>query len=266
MEEARQLRAELLARNIDLDVAKARTLVGARSAKAVWKSKAWRERREQLLAAECTVCGTNEPPLTLQHLWHPTKFTFLVAKHHPAPTPPWVNRKPKIVSEQPSCPKCGGLTMRYRKGTRDYTCLTVSHYAQCGHVFAVPVLQVAVDRKANAKRDEAAHAQFHRLLEAWKMELRDPPEAVLRAALLDSLAETIRYLECVDTCTMCRSCAYRWDKLNYRGRCSTCGKVAPTSMCFECDPQYVRCSVCEKAWHKSDRPTCWNCRESDERH
>jgi len=42
-----------------------------------WDTAEWATLRERLLVDQCQQCGSDEPPLVLQHLWHPKPFKVL---------------------------------------------------------------------------------------------------------------------------------------------------------------------------------------------
>jgi len=115
-----------------------------------WESPEWKQQRERVLQTTCEECGTTEPPLVVQHMWHPSAFAELceVAKHslrdefrrsHPYDPPQIPPFDPLLVPPQPSterncCPRCDSVNIRFYKTFAKWHCNALG----CGSYFDSP--------------------------------------------------------------------------------------------------------------------------------
>ncbi len=237
-----------------------------------WRSKAWRARRAKLLRRECAVCGGTEPPLVLQHLWHPDSFALILRRHLPKPQTysEWkegyrrlhgrYTTQIEIRREQDVCPRCDSPTIRYRKRDGTWICGRKVRGRACGHAFDKPTRSVVLDRKATAAAKKQVYDEFLRIQEEYQNLFRNPPDESMRPALIEYIDESIRYLDCVDTCTMCQSCAFKWDRKGLRV-CFECRVqlAPPGALCATCDPELVLCAQCGESRHHQRYATCLRC-------
>jgi hypothetical protein len=183
------------------------------SKRLVWSSKWWKARRAELISDTCTKCGGQDGPMVLQH----TSQTINIKEArqrvaggwdeyknaHPLQTPP------DVFTERDACPKCQGLSIRYRKGTNDWFCdgVSSSYPRKRRHnpfAFVEPLkVQRPIKRSASA-------AHVARWQEYNGLRLNPKTE---RAAVLLCLDETIEYYRMTHTTTYCRRCAFIADRL-----------------------------------------------------
>jgi hypothetical protein len=178
----------------------------------VWASKWWKTRRSQLIGHACTKCGREDGPMVLQH----TRRTISLeqAKQKAGLTwDDWKTAHPTqplngLLRERWACPKCGCLSIRYRKGSNDWFCDGGPRYyprrrKHAPFAFAEPMKVQVLNSKLAA---DAKKAQW----EAYKASGFEASQ--FRAAVLLFLDETIEYYRMTHTTTYCRRCAFIADK------------------------------------------------------
>lgn len=206
-----------------------------------WHTKEWRTIREQRIKDTCKQCGTAEPPMVLQHLWHPDKLSRTIqditrtreyeySKILPYPTlePP----TPEDVRD--GCPGCGKFSgFNWRKTHENWRC--VHCHAVFDELVKIPVL-------SNAQYDTYTN-ELNELKQHWyDVFWAENEDTVLSKALAIGYEQHKRYISCVDTVTFCKKCAYMWDT-NKKKMCEKCRHWIPNYMtsdsCFNClEDQY----------------------------
>lgn len=203
-----------------------------------WQSKEWKTKRVLFLGERCEQCGTDDPPLVLQHLWHPTRTSQIFydlrrkllnewyewQRDHPI-EPDFSN----IPADTNVCPKCSSPTIRFRKTMKNWKCVAQVAGVVCGHDFDFPFRAVS-----NAKKKEIEKAARHRSMEQF-----DNAFGIGKAAVTIVIDQHIRYMSLEDTTTLCKRCAFVADKTemvfcqrcraNYHlpafAQCATCAGV-----------------------------------------
>lgn len=198
-----------------------------------WQKADWKKRREQLIGESCGVCESRNPPLVLQHIWHPAPFNeccdgarekilkqIKYLKRHPypeEPTPLTLETAPVQPSEaRASCPKCGGINVKNRLRS-NWICNSQHQKRYCGHTFDEPVIieyrkydEEGWVSHLNSKQRWETHQQRLAWTEKFNKKYRD---AVLKEAALIALAQHERYvsLRPEDVVTRCKKCAFKED-------------------------------------------------------
>ena len=119
-----------------------------------WHTPQWRNRRAEVIGDRCQSCGSQEPPLVLQHRWHPPEFSTLCElvksplreeyaqthPYNPPDIPPFDPTRvpPPVFVERDCCPLCKSVAVRYRKRTNDWKCAGKLGRDVCGHECAQP--------------------------------------------------------------------------------------------------------------------------------
>lgn len=201
-----------------------------------WHTKEWRLLREKLIKDKCEQCGTSEPPMVLQHTWHPDKLSHVIqdvtrkyeyehAKIHPLPT--LDTPSPEDIRE--GCPGCGKFSgFNWRKTHQNWRC--VHCHTVFNKLIEIPVMSY--------EQSDAYYKELKLLETEWReafwFEMED---TVLTEALNSSFEQHDRYISCIDTVTYCRKCAFMWDK-NKKKMCEKCGSWIPNYLtsesCFNC--------------------------------
>jgi len=190
-----------------------------------WHTKEWRLLREKLIKDKCEQCGTSEPPMVLQHMWHPEKLGTLIRdiKHkyereyavtHPLP----FVAEPIPEDLREGCPGCGKFSgFNWRKTQNNWRC--VHCHAVFEKLVEIPVL--------SAQQYEVYSSELKELNDAWNATfMMEMEEKILTEALNTGFEQNDRYISCADTVTFCKKCAFMWDK-NKKKICEGCGKWAP---------------------------------------
>lgn len=221
----------------EITAREAASLIGEVSVKKPWHTKEWVIERNRLIEDACTQCGSQKPPLVLQHTWQPQKLSRIAQeirqnllpdyeRQHPFPqlTPP----EPEWQRE--GCPRCHKFSFYWRKTTEDWRCAN----QHCKHVFENPVNVPILSPHQQAEWYPVVEAAE----EKWKLEFRETTEEqVLAEALQITFAEHDRYISLKDTTTFCKKCAFLWD-IKGKRMCSKCRSFIPIhldeSYCFTC--------------------------------
>jgi len=190
-----------------------------------WHTAWWKAERARLIRRECSTCGSETPPLVLQHTWQPISWKEALRKggppnwdwwkeQHPLPAMDWSK---EILIERPVCPVCGSIRVRPRVRTKDWTCQA----GQCGApherhenwAFPEPHYESRPDLKAIASHKRGLRDEYQRLAqERWQQWLQSPESNLNRLnAIRLCVSESKRYLSFQDTKTLCKSCAGRED-------------------------------------------------------
>ena len=212
---------------IDADQALAELTAGPKP----WTTGWWKEKRLETIGPQCATCGTSDPPLVLQHTWHPMPFREAVRKvgppnwewwkeRHPIPKPDAPAAPPPIY--RPVCPRCGSTRLYLAKKRNRWVCQAgafgAPHFRHPDFEFAEPKMELRPDKKAirRIKQDTTLHYQ-QQSASRWQAWLQSP-EGIenRRLAVLLGIEESKRYLSFDDTKTLCRPCASREDYRHIR--------------------------------------------------
>jgi len=189
-----------------------------------WHTKEWRKLRESLIATACTQCGSDKPPLVLQHTWHPRKMGNLIAELRGPYFSNYESKHPReyLTMSVPvpegdlrqGCPKCQRISIIWRKTLQDWRCGGKG----CGITFSKPAnIRMLSDEQVTTWRNARRAAK-----QKWFEDYRSfTDEVVLTQAVLISIEEHERYISCKDTTTFCKKCAYLWD-MKKRRYCQEC--------------------------------------------
>jgi len=201
--------------------------------KKSWTTKEWRAERAKRIATACAQCGSDQPPLVLQHFWHPQSFGQIFRAL--AGLDAWRTFKKEhdaalavdLVVERPTCPTCESTNIKTRKTMSGWCCYG------CGSVCPEPRMKAVLrleGRKALAQRHRKSK------VERWRAFQERFGPMVGREAVLESIEESRRYLSFADTATFCKKCAFAWDCKGLR-----------------------LCTMCRSRWHSIIYPCCSTC-------
>jgi len=219
-----------------LSAAEAVDELSKKQTQKAWHSASWRELRNDLIKDSCEQCATKDPPMVLQHMWHPRPLGSLIrevsrvnrleyAKRHPVPAV----MMPDPEGLQDGCPHCGRFSgMNWRKTFQNWRC------QHCRNIFdekaQIPVLsenQSVVYAARVADINEKWYQKYHVLME----------DSILSEALRIGFEEHDRYISCIDTKTFCKKCAFMWD-INKKKLCEKKLHFIPVNSpygCFTCN-------------------------------
>ena len=202
-----------------------------------WQTKEWIELRNKLIGTKCKQCGSEKPPMVLQHLWHPESLKIIISYSGHAYFEAYreKNSKPEPPAPTPEatwdgCPNCGafGKSMYFRKGTRDWKCARCKSVSE--HQVPIPVLSEAQWKVYDTKRKAMKKTWLETFHEEYD-------EEIFRKALNKSIKQHERYISCKDAVTFCKRCAFMWDMKN-RKMCENCGAWMSThnllNACSDC--------------------------------
>jgi hypothetical protein len=204
-----------------------------KKAQPPWRTKKWDLRRQEVIGDACGVCGNQDPPLVLQHKWHPAPFSNLCERVKPAlrdeyekthPFIPPVIRPfdpstvpPPDMVERDSCPKCASIAVKYRSTLQNWICNGKQRYRTCGHIFLEPVKRMW-SRKTHEELIESARHAHERQAEYAELEwergfITAYYERICHEATRLSFIEHDRYMEmrAEDVMTCCKRCAFIQD-------------------------------------------------------
>lgn len=202
-----------------------------------WKTKAWKVKRDALIANQCHQCATTEPPMVLQHTWQPKPISQLfkdIRNNHIDEWNDWIVKHPikidlsGITPNVNACPKCFSPTIRYRKTLKIWKCVAQEAGQFCRHIFETPTLIVS---KAIVK-------DFQKLAWRTRQDEFDTVHNVGKRAVIESIDQHTRYLSMQDTITLCKRCACVADRTNMV-LCELCKQNYHAT-------KYDRCSKCAK--------------------
>jgi hypothetical protein len=209
----------------------------ARKSKS-WHSKEWKAMRAILIKDACEQCESRQPPMVLQHLWHPHSFATLRSvvraplyeAYKQEHALDFVEPEPKGLRE--TCPKCGSTAIHKYKDGR-YICNGKKRYRVCGHLFQEPAFIKALtpeEKQARSREKWAASS------ERYKQFDESYGDRIAREATRLYIDESILYLSGEGTATFCKKCAFMWDERGCR-----------------------LCKVCRTHYHDFAYPCCYTC-------
>jgi transposase-like protein len=232
----------------------------------LWQSPQWREVRQRIISSRCDQCGSIDPPFTLQHERQPPTFSRLLDtfrnEHRRAAWLLFEETHPLEIQTATRlvCPSCSSTNIYFRKRLSPHWRCTAP---RCGFQFEEPGSASVPDRIANANLKQARWRAF---LQEYAMAHVEVARETGHQAALAAIDWTVWYVSCAETVTHCRLCAYMWDKKQLK-RCSACRQAWVelwSSLCANCDPDYVLCSVCSLHKHHKRWHHCYECHISAE--
>lgn len=211
---------------IDVEQALAEMFAGPKP----WHTPWWKKQRLARLELKCATCGTPDPPLVLQHTWHPMTWKDAVRTVGPPNWESWkqMHPLPKLIAaepppiERPTCPVCGSTTVRFRKTRNEWDCEaglrgTIKQRHE-GATFPQPKIALCPDKDLKRRVKEVVSAKYQKNSDArWQAWLQSAEcKENHRLAILVSITEKKRYLSFDDTKTLCKSCAAKEDYRHIR--------------------------------------------------
>lgn len=207
-----------------------------------WRSKFWKEKRQEIIGSSCEQCGSEEPPFVLQHL---KKYPGFADCKRIIQEPLWEQYKAEHPVEKPAlpvvlreaCPKCQSTSIKFQKTVNRWKCYGKQRRRTCNHEFEQPI-QVE-GHTAQARRDRSVQWQedSRQNWESFQALYRD---RIGKEAILLTLRYRMLYLSFKDVATFCKKCAYIWDMKGER-----------------------LCQQCKTNWHHIALPVCSACRENN---
>jgi len=200
-----------------------------------WHTKEWKAKRKEKLGSACENCGTTQPPLVMQHTWHPTRVEFLFKRERQPYAEQWKEWREDhpiqvdsshLLPDADGCPKCESTTIRYRMRAATWICVHKPKGLTCGHVFTTPVRVVS-----NAAVHELELAARKVVQEAF-----DDQYGIGKRVATIALQHHLQYISLANTKTLCKRCAFVEDR---------------TDM--------VLCSECKRNYHSKSFPRCAAC-------
>jgi len=201
-----------------------------------WETTEWKHLRDAKIQSSCENCGEAKD-LLLQHTRQPRKvrrivydmvgelmdqFQIYIEQHIDEIDLPL----PENTVTVPVCPKCGSSRVRYRQRRRNYVCEKTRNAVTCRYEFTTPAY--GYDERTI---HDAEKKRVSMLRERFCSE-----KGIYKLATAIALEEIISYLSMDHVKTLCRSCAFREDRLNQR-LCRVCGinfHSAGYAMCKDC--------------------------------
>ena len=183
----------------------------SQSSKA-WQTKEWKQRRAEKIGHACETCGSTNPPLVLQHKWHPPKVQAVfdeIQKEHNISE--WMknNLPPINLDNLPHntnvCPKCKSEAVRFKQDKNYWICKSNKQGVVCNHICDEPEKSVSWQDRYRVKyeTERNAVAQFNTLFD------------IARKVALRSIEYHERYISMLDEDikTLCKKCAFLEDKV-----------------------------------------------------
>jgi len=199
-----------------------------------WKGTEWKLRRERFLGSTCVQCGSNAPPLVVQHLKHPRSFGQIVRE---LLRKEWQSHKTRfddehtshLKEERATCPLCTSLNIKRLKESGVWSCY------KCGEKSGSPTYRRVMTPTARSEYSRMKRDGGLKELrwEQFKSALTDDQGT---AAVLRLVRETREYLQFKYAVTFCKRCAFVWDKKGLR-----------------------LCQACRTHWHILLEPSCKQC-------
>lgn len=187
-----------------------------------WKTKEWRDMRNDLIKDYCEQCGSTKEPFVLHHI-----------KGH---SYSWINKKVLIrrmfndylpshvdkddLKDVERCPKCSKASLSKRK-----TKYPIYRCSSCYHEFDTPKI-VSEVKKIGKERYKKIFKDF----------LEEKKEEIEETFLKECKESQDKYMSGEDTKTFCRKCAYLWD-IKHLSLCPKCKKEYKPlrfEFCYEC--------------------------------
>lgn len=277
-----ELRDKLVNGEIGLEFAKAQYWTDFKEGQRSWYTKDWKERRSKFIKDKCEICGSKET-LTLQHLFHPKKYSEYTTDITRAYAKDYIDNNPNIDKREfsnyilknydyvpiPLCPNCRSRNPNKRmRKVPQYLC------TECRHEFDNSVYK-SVDELISTfyKNEDATEVRDkcfvskdkwrnkHNLsnIRYWLQRERaknKDAETIEKEAFLLYLNDSIKYLSFEDTISACKKCAFNFDinNLELCPKCKVYYKGIQYSTCIQCLPEDKRKAALEKiefgkGWH-----------------
>lgn len=220
-------REEVMRASLDGKIAWDEALELIKTLPVPWISPQWRERRDKMLAKECSACShssadgailvitqSRQPHSWSEHVQHQRSIFFERWKADNPFTPAATVADFTYAFEiRPLCPKCNGASQRWKnQKTGIKKCTSVKNKVTCGHEFhhSLTVEGSWSARTYDEQLKTFLSSKNWEAERAWNdifwAELGD---AVRKEAAASSFRESLRYLEmhAEDVTTLCKSCA-----------------------------------------------------------
>lgn len=141
-----------------------------------WQTKEWKQRRAEKIGHACENCGSTNPPLVLQHKWHPPSIKQIFDEiQQENGYEEWIKKNTRIgnIEKEDVCPKCGSDAIRYKEDKGKYICvsnkldISTGERIPCKNIFETPAkgisnrLKFATEYEAKGK----AHKEFNNLFD-----------------------------------------------------------------------------------------------------
>jgi hypothetical protein len=217
----------------------------------IWSSAEWKRRRKGCIASACGWCRTTVGPMTLQHPRQKPQPSEVLHRYFHDPHSPngfarWYETDPErreeySVEARTACPKCSGINVVKRLGTRGgfrgWYCQTQRGGKICRTTFLADEAQVTMKKRRN---EHEWRARWLRYLKS------EAGNECYRQAALDVIEHYREYISLRGTITLCRVCAFSADILQGKP-CLSCGKgtsAGSDAYCRACSPEWADCSRC----------------------
>ena|ERR1051325_2887316 len=202
-----------------------------------WQSKEWKAKRLSDLRKRCVQCGKSDPPLVLQHTWHPTptaQIFYDLRSKHLNEWNAWQLDHPiqldlsAVPADTDVCPKCLSPTLRYRKTMKNWKCVAQEGGVFCGYEFDRSVRVVS-----KAKINELTKAARRKSMEEFDSEF-----GIGKAAVILIIEQHLRYISFQDVTTLCKRCAFVADRTTL-----VFCKICRSNYHF---PSFACCTLCAR--------------------
>jgi ribosomal protein L37AE/L43A len=269
-----ELRDKLVNNEIGLELAKTQFWNDFIEGQRSWHTKDWKERRSEFIKDKCEICGSKET-LTLQHLFHPRKYSEYTKDITRAYAKDYIGNNPDIDKFEfsvhilknyeyvpvPLCPNCNSRNPNKRTSKSPQFFCT-----ECRHEFNETVyksvdeliLTFYENEKATEVRDKCFISKGkwrnkHNLsnIKYWLQRERaknKDAETIEKEAFLLYLNDNIKYLSFEDTITACKKCASNFDLYNMElcPKCKEYYKGVQYPTCIQCLPEEKQKDVLKK--------------------
>lgn len=195
-----------------------------------WQSKEWKENRSEVVKDVCEWCGDTDGPFHVHHTsntpqwgreWiHASNEAFVTGS----------DTAEQYITERSECPSCG-LRDYYERKTKSPTFRCNNCEAEFDEPKTLSGTEVVTDRNRQTK--PYVKSGFYREKANWVANNRDAVRSVFQDTFDKLMTE---YMELDETVTICQSCHFQEERT-----------------------KNVRCSECEKQFHKPNKPMCWDC-------
>ena len=212
-----------------------------------WQTAYWKKKRSEIIKDACEQCNSSNPPMVLQHTWHPASYKSNIREFYSIYLEGEnAGNLQAIVGDEEvhqylkqftdvkaACPACQKGNIRERK-----TMKPTFHCNRCHHEFEEPkmlpyhrLLGIAPTFNEVKKSMSITRLQKH-IWEAYGPEIK-------KRAILKGIKEHKRYMSLEDTKTFCKRCAFLWDKKGKKV-CEVCkDTLIPLVMhaCYKCQSE-----------------------------